>query len=112
MVAMNESYWNNDRHPFGSDYSYFEFFDSDEDVYDRDEESGDDDDGYDDDSVELLPCPECGAEIYEEAQRCPYCGAYVVHSSGNLFDGRAWWWIVLGVLGIISVVVTLTLAIL
>ena len=28
-----------------------------------------DTDDYDDDSSETLPCPNCGAEIYEDAER-------------------------------------------
>ena len=52
-----------------------------------------------DESSELIPCPECGAEIHEESQRCPACGTYVVHRA-SLWFGRPWWWVVLGALGI------------
>lgn len=34
----------------------------------------------DDKDVEgdLLPCPECGAMIYEDTDQCPACGMYVM----------------------------------
>jgi len=57
----------------------------------------------DDESLEMLPCPECGVEIYEEAEQCPHCGTYVVHES-NFWQGRSTWWIVLGLLGIFAVI--------
>jgi predicted nucleic acid-binding Zn ribbon protein len=47
-------------------------FDEEEDDFDDEvEDYGDDAD------VALLPCPNCGAAIYEEAPRCPKCGEYV-----------------------------------
>lgn len=36
------------------------------------------DDRYDDDDeAELLKCPSCGREVYEETQQCPYCGDWI-----------------------------------
>ena len=63
-------------------------------------------DQYDDDSPELLPCPNCGKEIYEESERCPYCGEYVTFSN-SLWSGKPTWWIVLGIVGILATVLTL-----
>lgn len=57
-----------------------------------------------DDHVETLACPSCGEQIYEEAQQCPHCGQYVTPSSSPLL-GRPWWFVVLGILGIIAFVV-------
>lgn len=74
-----------------------------DDMY-ADEEDVEDDD----DSTELLACPECGADVYEEAQRCPSCGNYIVHDS-NVWSGRPAWWIVLGLLGIVMTIVVLAL---
>jgi hypothetical protein len=66
-------------------------------------------DGWsDDDEAELLACPECGAEIYEEAERCPVCGNYIVHET-NVWAGRPTWWIVLGLAGILSTILALSL---
>lgn len=64
-----------------------------------------DDDYYDeaddDDNLETEPCPNCGREIYEDAEQCPYCGEYIIRSS-NPLSGRPTWWIVLGILGLLA----------
>jgi predicted nucleic acid-binding Zn ribbon protein len=39
----------------------------------------DDDTGFDatdPDDESTAPCPACGAEIYDDAERCPECGHY------------------------------------
>lgn len=59
-----------------------------------------------DETSETVPCPECGAEIYEDAERCPVCGQYVIHRR-DVWAGRPLWWIVLGLLGVVAVVVIL-----
>jgi uncharacterized paraquat-inducible protein A len=47
----------------------------------RDDDDEDDygDAGYgdDDDEAETVPCPHCGAEVYENAEQCPRCGKYL-----------------------------------
>lgn len=76
------------------------------------EESGDElddheypDEDYDDDDLpDTVACPECGAEIYEDAVRCPACGQYVTPGAGSLWAGRSLWWILLGLAGIAAVV--------
>jgi hypothetical protein len=82
------------------------FDDPADSLNDRELPDGDDFDG---DEGELLPCPECGADIYEESQQCPYCGSYVTFST-HPFTGRAWWWVALGLLGIIAMIVMLAIA--
>ena len=61
----------------------------------------------DDAAAETLPCPACGAEIYEEAQQCSVCGEYVLHDRSTL-GGKPGWYLLLGVLGVIAVVVVLS----
>ncbi len=39
--------------------------------------SHDDEDDFADDASETVPCPYCGADVYEEAERCPACGKYI-----------------------------------
>ena len=73
------------------------------DDYDTDEYEDDD---YDE-SSELRPCPVCGAEIYEDSLRCPVCGNYITFKAAGPWSGKPVWWIVLGVLGSIAVVVSL-----
>jgi hypothetical protein len=67
----------------------------DEDLYEE----------YDDDS-ETQPCPECGEEIYEDADRCPRCGANTCFEPG-VWTGRPWWWVTLGLLGVVGLVLAL-----
>lgn len=64
------------------------------------------DDNFEDQFSELLPCPECGAEIYEDAEVCPACGYYIVHTH-TIWAGRPIWWIILGLLGILAVMLAL-----
>lgn len=75
------------------------------------DEDLDGDEPWDDnDPVDLIRCSGCGAEIYEESVRCPLCGEYVtaVH---NVWENRSAWWVILGVLGILAVVLTLIQAV-
>jgi len=80
----------------------------------RFEESGDelrddefpDEDEFDDDLSPVAPCPQCGAEVYEDAVQCPICGTYIT-DHGNLWTGRPLWWIVLGLLGAVATVLAL-----
>jgi hypothetical protein len=51
---------------------------------------------YDDeDDAETVPCPSCGEEIYEEAERCPHCERYISREDA---PGRRPLWMVLGAL--------------
>jgi len=62
----------------------------DEDEWDDDEDDG----GEDEDAT--IPCPHCGRPIYEDSERCPYCGDYV--SDHDAAPARKPWWIILGTL--------------
>jgi len=73
-----------------------------------DDEWDDDDSEFDDfgdesHEAELLPCPACKTPIYEDAPQCPACGEYVVHDT-SAWSGRSWWWILLGLVGIVAVI--------
>jgi len=65
-------------------------------------------DDDDDDIGETIPCRSCGADVYEDALQCPECGDYVSLSGGGFFAGRPWWFVVLGVLGIVALIYALT----
>jgi hypothetical protein len=69
------------------------------------------DDWPDDDSdeAEVVACPNCGAEIYEDAEQCPACGEWVTHSTHPL-AGRAWWFVGLGLIGVVVTIAALVLA--
>ena len=64
-------------------------------------------DGTEDDAAETAACPNCGAEIYEEAVECPVCGSYVTFGT-NVWSGRPAWWIVLAVMGVVAAILMLT----
>ena len=65
------------------------------------------DDEFDDDSSLTVACPECGAEIYEDAVQCPVCGTYVTHGAGRAWSGRPTWWIAVGLLGVLATILAL-----
>ena len=81
------------------------FDDSDSDVDDLDG-SGDD---SDDDDSPTVECPMCGCDVYQDAQQCPVCGEWIVHTP-RIWAGRPWWWVWLGVIGIIAVIWSLLFA--
>lgn len=41
----------------------------------------------DDGEADTRPCPGCGSEIFEDADRCPSCGEYVTPGGGK---NRSW----------------------
>lgn len=84
--------------------------DFDDDDYPNDSEFADDDDHDDDfdDAADVIPCPECGEDIYDDVIQCPHCHAYVTADT-SVWSGRSWWWIAVGVLGILAVIYSLTL---
>ncbi|MBN2216756.1 MAG: hypothetical protein JW719_05230 [Pirellulales bacterium] len=86
-----------------SDDSYFDDPDDALEDYEYPDAPDDEDDG-----TPTAPCPACGADVYEDADRCPVCGVYITPSGpGRLWAGRPLWWMVLGILGIVAVVVVL-----
>jgi hypothetical protein len=75
--------------------------DADDDLDDAEypEEGMDDDEAGDDDTV---GCPHCLRPVYEDAERCPSCGHYLSHEDA---PRRHPWWLVLGVLICLVVVI-------
>jgi DNA-directed RNA polymerase subunit RPC12/RpoP len=73
-----------------------------------DNEYPDEDDEYpdDDETTATVTCPECGAEVYEDAVQCPVCGSYVTYYR-RVWTGRPIWWIVLALLGVVATIVVL-----
>ncbi|NIP85066.1 MAG: hypothetical protein GTO03_05690 [Planctomycetales bacterium] len=71
-----------------------------------DEPDGDDDaeDGYDDEGLDAdtVPCPQCGADVYEDAPQCPACGNYITyhHQLAPL-----WWWTAVVILALIALAI-------
>ncbi len=89
----------------------YEESDWDDDDFDDDDF---DDDYDDDDESETIPCPSCGADIYEDAEACPHCGDYIHHgysrgwwSFGGALDEWSPFWVLLAMAGVIAVVFSL-----
>ncbi len=78
-------------------------FDSPDDEL-RDDEYPDEPDG--DDDTDTFTCPNCGAEVYEDAIQCPSCGEYITPIEGPL-SGWPVWWLVLGFVGIAATILAL-----
>jgi predicted nucleic acid-binding Zn ribbon protein len=54
------------------------------------------------DDEPTMPCPRCGREILEDAERCPYCERYL--SKEDAPRPRKPWWIIIGVVACLCVV--------
>jgi hypothetical protein len=75
--------------------------------YDEDRDDDSDFDQDDSDDIDTIICPECGAEVFDEAPLCPSCGLAfteeMLASQGgrghSAWYGRPWWWVALAVLG-------------
>lgn len=76
---------------------------ADEDLDDQDYPDEFDDE---DDTSETVTCPECGQEVYEDAEQCPTCGNYFLADT-NPLHGRSAAWLILGLLGVAAVIVAL-----
>ncbi|HVX10117.1 MAG TPA: hypothetical protein VHC22_02840 [Pirellulales bacterium] len=70
-----------------------------DDWEDPEEDSANDDD-------DLVRCPSCRKEIYEDAEQCPYCGDYVTRSTSPL-AGRPFWFCALGLVGVAATIIYL-----
>ena len=57
---------------------------------------------FQDDQPEVLPCPSCGAEVYEETQRCPHCGEWIMPLAASARN-RSRLWIAVVLLALIAI---------
>lgn len=60
----------------------------------------------DDDLSDTTPCPACGADVFADAPACPVCGHYIAAET-SAWSGRPVWWIVLGAIGVVALLVFL-----
>jgi hypothetical protein len=80
-----------------------------DDDADESDYSGFDTSDPDDDAT--APCPACGAEIYDDAERCPECGHYLTreaaprHDSVGGLRSKPPLWIIVGAILCIIIVV-------
>ena len=75
----------------------------DGDSYYEDEDWSDEDWHEDDSVTDVVPCPECGADVYEDADQCPSCGHYILPDTSP-WSGKPLLWVVLGLAGIAAVI--------
>lgn len=69
----------------------------------RDDEREDDDFlTKPDEETDTVPCPHCGALVFDEAEQCPECGTYVTEEGAE--PQRKPWWIVAGTVACLVVV--------
>ena len=73
---------------------------------DLDDREYPDADPWEDDSTDTRECPACGADVYEDADQCPVCGEFLMPDT-HVWSDKPTWWIVLGILGIITLVAAL-----
>lgn len=57
---------------------------------------------------DFATCPHCFAEIADDSVRCPICGDYISTRS-DLWQGKSWWWVAVGLLGVAATLVALAL---
>lgn len=77
------------------------------DDWDEDWENPDYPDDDDDEEVDVVTCGNCAKEVYAEAPQCPYCGEFLAAASTHPFVGRGFWFIGLGILGIVATILVL-----
>ena len=51
--------------------------------------------------AELVPCPDCGKAVYEEAEVCPHCGSFI---SGETVTAKRPWWVVAAAIALLVAV--------
>jgi len=74
-----------------------EYLDS---AWEEDDEDPDFDEDWDPEQDEpaVVACPNCGAEVIEETQKCPSCGEWIVLPTNPWLE-KPVWWVLLGLLG-------------
>lgn len=61
---------------------------------------------YADDGPPTVPCPHCGADIFEDAEQCPKCGRYMSREDQPGGKSGAWWVLVVLALAAVAAWVT------
>lgn len=90
------------RNTYGDDDDFDSYADEDLDIDESPDDEYDDEEGEPD----LMDCPACGAEIHDLSEQCPLCGEYILRST-DWRDGKPWWFLALGGLGILATICTL-----
>ncbi len=62
---------------------------------DEDEDEDQEIYGSEEDEHPVIPCPNCGEEVFDDAEQCPSCGHWLVPDR-NPMRGRPSWFLILG----------------
>ncbi len=65
----------------------------------------DDDPEEDADDGTVVPCPHCGAEIFDDAEQCPVCGSWIT-ADRRASTGKPSWFVVVGVIAAFLAILT------
>ncbi|MFP4106273.1 MAG: hypothetical protein ACLFVU_09305 [Phycisphaerae bacterium] len=49
-------------------------------------------------------CRNCGGTVYEDADKCPWCGHWLVGGPHEAWTGKKWWYILLAAAGVIILI--------
>jgi hypothetical protein len=72
--------------------------------HDFDDDEDNDVEDYADEPA-TIPCPHCGAEVFDDAEQCPACGSWFVRDRRPL-TGKPRWFVMLGFVGVLLAIVT------
>jgi hypothetical protein len=61
----------------------------------EDDDDDDADSGSEADEERVVPCPNCGEEVFDDAEQCPACGHWMVPDRSPM-SGRPSWLLILG----------------
>ena len=56
------------------------------------------DEYFDADDDYSMPCPVCGAEIYDDVAMCPQCGEYLLESHRSFWGNKPKWLVRLAII--------------
>ena len=82
------------------------YYDESSDSFDDHDDP--DDNALDDGGADTIVCPHCGTDVYEDADRCPECGEYLIADT-RVWSSKSLWWIALGLLGVVAAILALVL---
>jgi hypothetical protein len=76
-------------------------------MWDEADEDWSGDDDWSDEASPTIPCPECGADVYEESEHCPACGHFLLPDSSHPWLAKPAWFVILGLVGILATLIAL-----
>jgi predicted nucleic acid-binding Zn ribbon protein len=76
----------------------------DEDIGDHEDPDPSDQDAEDDPDAMTVPCPHCGADVFDEADICPRCGNFMLQDEVKRSRRPRSLWLLVGVIVCLAVV--------